>query len=269
MSGQCFLEPSTERYSTSRTLLKHVRAYGSARTHASSNNQLFFSFSLLLSSCAFWFISNPLNLHVLHSTPSPPLPPPLLRCWIPPRARSVRSQRAFREIKLALADITRKLIDEEDEVQLVALFRETKKLKAKLDALAGRPALPPRKPRDPSKKKRPVSAAGLLTRTMALPGADADGPATADSSSTLPSRPKAAEVLKSVGDLPGRPAGSAEDAGYIPPPTKEGEASEAAEEDEGEWDGEEQEYFVCSECGIEDYGWTDERDNEFYCNACW
>lgn len=43
-----------------------------------------------------------------------------------------------REIKKALANITRQLIDEEDESQLVALFRETKKLKAKLDVISGR-----------------------------------------------------------------------------------------------------------------------------------
>jgi hypothetical protein len=56
---------------------------------------------------------------------------------------------ARRAIKEAMAVITRKLIDEEDEVELVALFRETKKLKAQLDALADRPppALPPRKSR--------------------------------------------------------------------------------------------------------------------------
>ena len=37
-----------------------------------------------------------------------------------------------------MANITRQLIDEEDEAALVALFRQTKTLKAKLDAIAGR-----------------------------------------------------------------------------------------------------------------------------------
>lgn len=163
---------------------------------------------------------------------------------IPADATTDDDPATIQQITRQFADLQRRLIVEENEQELLFLFRETKRLKSQLDALKEMGGSePPAKPDKPLLKKsagisksqvsrkKLVRAEGMMSRSL-----------------YLPPPPKTQDQLSHGADT------ARNDDNF-----EEGEDVEA---DDGE-------YFVCAECGQEDYGCTDERDGNFYCWACW
>jgi len=198
-----------------------------------------------------------------------------------------------KSIRQKLALLTRKLISEDDEMELLNIYRETQRLRAALDNI--QPANPPaaktasnlqrstrsrkssRRPGHPGsnltkKRESAHSAQGMLSRCLYLPqaGSSLGGDASRESETdTLEDKVNALNAADTSVDAP-PPAPTddddnndgGEDLGSLPPPPAEPAP-----------DGEEtaQEFFICSapECGQESYGETDPRDGHFYCNDCW
>eukprot|EP00039_Didymoeca_costata_P006287 m.88914 g.88914 ORF g.88914 m.88914 type:complete len:443 (-) comp13197_c0_seq1:4861-6189(-) len=173
-----------------------------------------------------------------------------------------------KSIRQALTFLTRRLIDEEDEDELLQIFRATKQLKMLLEKIDDNQATAPKqsnlnraKNTSATKRLKPKTAEeqarGMLTRSIFLPEA-------AQGAAFTGQEPIQEDILAD---------GLIEtmtDAGSDAP--KEIGAGGDISAEQGEWeeeDDDEAEYFVCSQCEVEGKGYTDERDGNFYCVACW
>eukprot|EP00041_Stephanoeca_diplocostata_P034899 m.1211734 g.1211734 ORF g.1211734 m.1211734 type:complete len:372 (-) comp24594_c0_seq4:59-1174(-) len=211
------------------------------------------------------------------------------------RSNASEGRREFkhvRSVKRELTRLHRQLIDEEDEEQLLFLFRETKRLKEVMEKMMNEPQNASVKTiREKTSEKSikvppPVkvrkSAQGMLIRSMYLPNNQANL-----------SAPPAPTIMETEGgndqsDVP-LPPPPAEfmDPSLLPPPVVEDDVlagldnstfQGGAEEVDGTAmelpppppdETEDGDYFVCWMCHTEGYGEIDERDGNFYCFPCW